>query len=189
MKFKMFLLEEGEQTMQFWHGGDLDSSFDGSQRKGRHEYGFGLYVTTHYGTAIKYAKGSRKLYRLTVAKGNDASDVLLPIADVLEFTRTHVSRPKYKEIEQRFVRWTKDNMISANIFNNILSEDGVLKSTYGSDLVRFLVEHGVDYLIVRNAFGWHETMLVIFNMKKVLKLERINSKDKIETFDLPTEWK
>ena len=45
-------------TMSFYHGGNLDRYDDNLiQRKGRFEYGAGLYLTTHYETAKKYARG------------------------------------------------------------------------------------------------------------------------------------
>jgi hypothetical protein len=63
-------------TLNFWHGGNLDE-FDDiiSQKNGRYEYGAGFYITTHYGTAEKYAKGKRKLYLITVEEGLDIKNV------------------------------------------------------------------------------------------------------------------
>jgi hypothetical protein len=41
---------------------------------------------------------------------------------------------------------------------------------------------------VSNAFGWHEMMLVLFNPQKIVNIIKITPKDKIEVYDLPTEF-
>ena len=69
------IMESETNTMTFWHGGNLDDYNQGAinQKAGRYEYGPGLYLITKYSEAIKYAKGSRKLYKVTVEKGNNIS--------------------------------------------------------------------------------------------------------------------
>ena len=65
------IMEGARETMTFWHGGNLDTSTDVSHKTGRWEYGPGLYLTTQFDVVQKYAKGSRKLYRVVVEKGVD----------------------------------------------------------------------------------------------------------------------
>lgn len=49
--------------MSFWHGGNLHDNYEAiSQKRGRYEYGPGLYLITKYDEAIKYTKGQRKFY-------------------------------------------------------------------------------------------------------------------------------
>jgi hypothetical protein len=50
------------------------------------------------------------------------------------------------------------------------------------------MECGVDYCIVDNAFGWHEKMIVLYDMKLIITKTVIKPKDKIEVFDLPTNF-
>jgi hypothetical protein len=77
LTFKEYLKEDSispstePNTMSLWHGGDLEGAYQEtiSHKKGRSEWGPGLYLTTHYGTAQKYSKGSRKLYMITIKKG------------------------------------------------------------------------------------------------------------------------
>lgn len=52
----------------------------------------------------------------------------------------------------------------------------------------FMVDNGIDYCIVDNAFGWHERMIVLFNMKKMVKQKVIKPTDKIEEVDLFTKF-
>ena len=88
-------------TMSFWHGGRLDDAYEDSinQKKGRTEYGPGLYLTTHHGTARKYSKGSRRLYLLTVAKGNNADDITIPLEDMEKFVKENCVVAKHQIYE------------------------------------------------------------------------------------------
>ena len=46
------------------------------------------------------------------------------------------------------------------------------------------MENNIDYLLVKNAFGYNETMMVLFNTKKIAHKIRIQSKDKVDNYDL-----
>ena len=176
---------EFEDDMQFWHGGDLDNYDDIiAQKNGRYEYGPGLYLTTHYDTAKKYAKGRRKFYLISVEKGNDINKSLLDIDRVKEFVNKYVIKSKQKEILQRIDKYNKENTIKGYIFNNILLNEKALSPRNTSNLRQFLIDNGIDYEIVDNPFGWGEKMMVLYNMKKIKNVKQITSKDKIENYDL-----
>lgn len=176
---------EFEDDMQFWHGGDLDNYDDIiAQKNGRYEYGPGLYLTTHYDTAKKYAKGRRKFYIISVEKGNDINKSLLDIDRVKEFINKYVIKSKQKEILQRIEKYNKENTIKGYIFNNILLNEKALSPRNTSNLRQFLIDNGVDYEIVDNPFGWGEKMMVLYNMKKIKNVKQITAKDKIENYDL-----
>lgn len=176
---------EFENDMQFWHGGDLDNYDDIiSQKNGRYEYGPGLYLTTHYDTAKKYAKGRRKFYMISVEKGNDINKSLFDIDKVKEFVNNYVIKNKQREILQRIEKHNKENTIKGYIFNNILLNEKALSPRNTSNLRQFLIDNGVDYEIVDNPFGWGEKMMVLYNMKKIKNVKQITSKDKIENYVL-----
>jgi hypothetical protein len=178
-----------EKILTLWHGGNLEMGLDNVKHKGgRWEYGPGLYLTTHYDTAKKYAKGSRKLYRIVVRKGNDIKDVMIPISAIQEFSDKYFIRSKKKEVESRIQKYIKDDKVPADIFLNIVCNEQAIKNTTTDNLRSFLVEQDVDYGIVDNAFGWHETMLVLFDMKNIVNKQIITPKDKIEVYDLPTSF-
>lgn len=194
--FKEFLIEKviapstTPNTMSLWHGGNLDvgASEEFAHKKGRYEYGAGLYLTTHYGTAQKYSKGSRKLYLVTIKKGNDANHTKIDTNKVLEFIDDYVIKNKRKEVIQALHKWKDSEGVPAYIFINIIINRDAIKPTYTNAMRKFLVSQGIDYLTVPNAFGWHEMMIVLFNMKIIINYEVIAPKDKIETFDLPTSF-
>lgn len=172
-------------TLFFWHGGDLTNIDDTlSQRKGRYEYGSGLYLTTKYEVAKKYAKGSRKLYLVEVQKGTDISDSFLKHSDLIAFIKKHVTKAKQNEIISRLDRHVKDGQVKAFIFNNIMLNEGALKPAKTVELQSFYVSNGIDYEIVNNPFGWGEDMMILYNMKKIVKRKVIGSKDEIEHYDL-----
>jgi hypothetical protein len=173
-------------TLNFWHGGDLDSYDDIiAQKNGRYEYGPGFYAITHYDTALKYSKGSRKLYLVTVQKGVDIQDAFLPIDSVLDFVKMYVIGNKRKEILLRIQKHIQDNQIKAYIFNNIMLNEKAIKSTNIMHLRGFYVANGIDYEIIHSPFGWGgEQMIVLYNMKKVVNVIRVKSGDKIENYEL-----
>jgi hypothetical protein len=174
-----------ENNMQFWHGGNLDDYNDIiAQKNGRYEYGPGLYLTTHYDTAKKYAKGSRKFYLISVEKGNDINKSILNLDLVKDFIFKYVIKNKQKEILQRIEKYNIDNTIKAYIFNNILLNEKALSPKNTSNLRQFLIDNGIDYEIVDNPFGWGEKMMVLYNMKKIKDVKIISPKDKIEKYDL-----
>jgi hypothetical protein len=173
-------------TKVFWHGGNLENYNDDEvgHKSGRHEFGFGLYLTTHYGTAQKYSKGSRKLYMVTVSLGNEINDSLLDLEACKTFINQYIVSNKRKELILNLESRSKDGKVKAYIFNNSILNNDAIKSSNGIHLRKFLVSNGIDYDIVDNAFGWGEEMMVLYNMKKIVNVKRINPKDEIEKFDL-----
>ena len=172
-------------SQTFWHGGDLDTNVDTiSHRKSRVEYGPGLYLTTHYGTAIKYAKGGRKLYMVTVDNGVDMNDAMLSMESVKRIVSSVVMTSKRKLVLHRLERFIKDDHVNALLLNNIIINEEAVKASNMSALRQAYVDNGIDYLIDVNTFGWGESMMVLFNMKKILQVQRIMPNDTIEKYDL-----
>ena len=178
-----------ESTLTLWHGGNLEYGQENvSHKGGRWEHGPGLYLTTHYDTARKYSKGSRKLYRVVVKKGTNIQDVNLPVSAVMDFAESNFTKSKRKEVVSRIEKRVNNNAINADTFLNIVFNEQAIKNTDTDKLRIFLVKNGVDYSIVDNAFGWGERMIVLFNMKNIVSKTIVKPKDKLEVFDLSTEF-
>lgn len=176
-------------TMSLWHGGNLTSDLVLiPQKNGRFEYGAGLYATTHYDTARKYSKGSRKLYLLTLSQGTDANKAHVEYDKALGFINQFVPKAKRNEIIQRIDRYNQNGMIPAYVFNNVILNEKAIKATNTVNLSQFFVDNGIDYLLVPNAFGWNEMMVVVFNLKKITNVQQIKPTDKIVDYDLPREF-
>lgn len=178
-----------KNTMSFWHGGNLDEFNDNiSQKNGRYEYGSGLYLTTEYKVAERYSKGRRKLYMVTVEKGVDINDVLLDKILVKNFINHIVIGRKVKDVWERVSKHLKDNKVKAYILDNVLLNEKAIPSTKTKLLIKFYVENGIDYNIVKNAFGWGETMLVLYNMDKIIDKQVVKPNDEIDQYSLPTNF-
>ena len=178
-----------ESVLTLWHGGNLELGLENIAHKGsRWEHGPGLYLTTHYDTARKYSKGSRKLYRIVIKKGTNLRDVNIPMSETFSFIDGYVIKAKRKEILSRIEARSKNGAINADTFLNIIINENAIKNTDTDKLRIFLVKQGIDYSVVDNAFGWGERMLVLFNMRNIVSKTIIKPKDKIETYDLPTDF-
>lgn len=183
------IITAGSGELVLWHGGNLDSEQDYLKQKGgRWESGPGLYLTTHYETARKYSKGSRKLYKVTVRKGTNITEVKLSLDSVKSFVQEFVIKAKRKEVLARIESRTKEGKIDADTFLNIMINEDAIKNTDTGSLRKFLVDSGIDYAVQDNAFGWHERMVVLFNMKNIASKTVVKPTDKIDVYDLPTEW-
>lgn len=176
---------DAPDTLTFWHGGDLDARESHvTHRSGRSEYGPGLYLTTSYGTAKSYAKGTRKLYLVVVQKGNDMADANLPEQMVHEFIMQNVVTSKRKVVMEQLKKWGRDGAISADIFNNIMVNENAVRTSNMHTLRQFYIDQGIDYAITSNIGGDGGKMMVLFNMKKIIDVTRVMPGDTIGTFDL-----
>jgi hypothetical protein len=106
----------------------------------------------------------------------------------MSFVDQYVVKAKRNEVKERIQKRSKNNQINAETFNNIILNEDAIRPTNTKDLSEFLVSQGIDYLLVPNAFGWGEMMVVIFNMRKIVEIKRVQPKEKIDTYDLPTEF-
>ena len=174
-------------TMSFWHGGDLSDTSMRPQKKGRFEYGAGLYLITRYDVAAKYAKGSRKLYKVDVRQGNDSTKSKLDADAAKKFVNTYVKVSNRREILQ----YIDDNIervgaLRADTFNNIILNSGGIKSGDTVNLSNFMVSNDIDYEIITNPFGWGQAiMMVLYSTNKIVAITRVMPKDKITQYDLP----
>lgn len=169
-----------------YHGGNLRDGIKDSlsHKSGRWEYGPGLYLTSNYYTASKYARGSRNLYKVEVESGNNIDDINIDYSTALEFISKHVIANKRKAIINTLDRYVKDDKIAAFILNNSIIDNHAIRGNKINEYRKFLVDNGADYSIVTNAFGWGETMLVVFNFKKVsnIRLSKNEYSDLSGTF-------
>lgn len=174
-------------TMKFWHGGNLDPrnlDSDFAQKGGRYEYGPGLYLTSHYDTAAKYAKGSRKLYIVEVNPGTELGDVSIPLEDALEAVKRFASAKTRRDISERVEsRSGGSGMVKAStVLNLLLNTEGAIRSTKTGEIRQWLIDIGADYAIVNSPFGWGETMLVLYNVKKIKNVRQATKEDGHDDF-------
>ena len=176
-------------TMNFWHGGNLDLYDDViAQRSGRYEYGPGLYLTTHFETARKYAKGGRKMYLVTVRKGTDISDKRLRLELAIKFVNEFAMASKRKETIDFLTERSRDASISASSFLNELVNQKAIRPSNTVKLRSFLVANQIDYELVHSPFGWGETMMVLYNMDLIVSKKILGSRDRPTEYDLVNDF-
>ena len=192
MSILKYLTEQlsSNKTIKMWHGGNLEDYSDIiAQKNGRYEYGAGLYLTTSYNVVQKYKKGSRKLYLITVSDGNDLNSSYIDYDVCIDFVNNYVIKNKRQDIIDAIDRRRKPEGVPASVMNVSIMNNKAIKSTNTTALRQFFIDNGVDYEIVKNAFGWGEWMMVLYNMNKIIDKQIITSKDKIDDYDLPTEFR
>jgi hypothetical protein len=178
-------IPEIPNTRNFFHGGNLDEYNDViAQKNGRYEYGPGLYLTTRYDIATKYSKGSRKLYIISVEGGTDLNDSFIEYNSAIEFINTYTIKNLRKEIIERLNKYNNEGKVKAYIFNNILLNEKAIKPAYTKHLREFYIKNNIDYEIVHNAFGFHDDMMVLYNMKKIKNILQVKSGDKLPVYEL-----
>lgn len=182
-------LESNKSTMTFWHGGDLDDIDNNlSHKGGRWEFGPGLYLTTQYDVVQKYAKGSRKLYKVTVEHGRELDDEWFTRETVDAFVNKHVIKARRKDVSAALDRTQRDGRVNGNTFLNILINNNAIRNTDTNELRKFFVQNNVDYHVVDNAFGWGEKMMVLFDMSKIVGVQRVKSTDRFDDWNLSKKW-
>lgn len=174
-------------TLNFWHGGNLDEYNDViSHKKGRFEYGAGLYLTDSFEVVQKYAKGSRKLYLITVEKGNEINECKILKVKILKFIDRFVIKSKKSLVLERLSRFLNDEALDmdADTFNNTLLNLSAIKPSDTEHLRTFLIENGIDYELTSNIGGWGGKMMVLYNMDKIVNTIRITPKDEIQDYNI-----
>jgi hypothetical protein len=170
-----------ENTMIFFHGGNLDEFKDTIiNKKGRFRFGVGLYATERLESAREYAKGNRKLYMLNIEIGNDIHNSLLNKNDCIDFVKSNIITTKRNLMLSSLEEHYKDDKIKAYIFNNLIITHECIKPTKTNELREFFVNNNIDYEIQNGTFGFPDNMIVLFNMKKIKNIIRIMPKDVVK---------
>ena len=191
--FTQFLTKSAEPTVTLYHGGrGLEQRYTDTvaHTKGNWEYGPGLYLTTHYRTAYKYAKGGGRVYKVTVAQGQTAEDTPLDMATMKQFVDRNVIGRKKKEVlsslESLSLAGSVRTVCAEVFINTILNHEAMVNSKSGV-LKDFLAQHGADYRVVTRYGGDNETVLVVFNSKKIQDVKVVSPDTK--EFEMPFKFK
>jgi len=143
------LEETGSSSFLLYHGGTMAAP--SAPKKGRWEFGPGLYLTTSYDLARKYGGGSRRVYRCEVARGNEINSVRIPAPAVEGWLKLY-GGTKRKQILADLARHLKDGTYPVSVLVNLCINCD-LRSSSAAALRAFLVEHGVSYSVDRWSGG------------------------------------
>lgn len=158
-------------TISFWHGA---RNWEGPPeirpaRAKRAEHGPGIYLTTRYETAKKYAKGGGKVMLVHVdeplAMLSDARVTLATMESFLRATPRVKSRAAIiADLRGGAARMNSESSMPLSHLVNLMVNHDAAVGSAGVELARFLVSLGVDADVVTWA---DEDWLVLFNVNKI----------------------
>ena len=167
-----------------------------AHRKGHAEHGPGIYLTTSYETAARYAKGGGSVYRMELRPGvRWLQDAKLDKGPVLRWLKGLARlRGKEKLVAgvERVTARTGDTFPAEILVNQFVNE-GASSGQHGPALAAFLVENGVDASLTSpplfgGSGGAHgEDWVVVFNPAVLRSVTKVTAREvgKQAPFDLP----
>ena len=170
--------QEGTGFRKLWHGGRITGPIDiQAPTKGRYEAGPGLYLTTSYQRACKYAKGGGSTFLVTVKDNlNFADDVLIPLAEGIQFAMKRLGgkgKDIAADLRANCTRMNKDMFTASTLINLVVNYEAGAGAK-GKALLQFLQDHNVDAASESPSMGFqNEQWVVVFNPKAVLKVEKV----------------
>ncbi len=188
---------DNNNTISLWHGGRNLSKYDlefKTPKKDRWEYGPGLYLSTHYETARKYAKGGGTTYLITLENGNSLENSKIPISNICQFAEQHVIKSKQKafldDIYDNAKRTSTYPDVQAYVFLNLIINNEAVKASNIKELNKFIVSQNIDYSKVGRYAGRDETIFIIFNLAKIKQIKPMSSQQAtLELYELSPHFK
>lgn len=162
--------KNSDQHIVLWHGSQkwTPPPQVRAPKKGQAEHGAGIYTTTHYQTARKYAAGSGVGVQLWlkpsltfIEEMNVNAAMLLEVARKIPRLRSRDAI--LSDIDECALRSRDGQTVGLNVLVNLAVNHNAMFSSAAQDITAFLVEQGCDASLY-NRSG-QEDWLVIFNPK------------------------
>lgn len=179
--------------IELWHGGSrwMHKPVIQAPKKGRYECGPGIYLTTSYLRARKYAAGGKVTTKVTLADNirwlEQAKLPLRELVDFLDSAPRLVGRRLIKEdLLQRGIdrNLALDDLCPVDRLVNMLINADALSGKVGVYLANWLTEKGIDAALHR-PMG-QEQWVVVFNPQVISKHKVIPASDvSLDEYDLP----
>lgn len=88
-------------------------------KSSRWEYGPVLYLINNVDLAEKYAKGSRKLYKIIIASGTDIKNVKCKKSEMIDFINDYAIKNKRKSIIYFINEYNMDEIPISILLGNL----------------------------------------------------------------------
>lgn len=172
--------------LQLWHGGrDLEYSYRElrGSKNGKWEHGAGLYLTTHYDTALSYSKGGGKTYliSLDIDPDKDLYSKKIKMEEALNFISKNCKKNKLSllstDLHENLKRSGNMEHISLDVLQNLIINHEAIVHSKSYLLNQFIIDCGVQYGIVPRFKGRDEQVLVIYDRSVIKKVKAIPSKE------------
>lgn len=178
------------KNIVIWHGSQHWQNPPRIQpsRKGCYEYGPGIYGTTHYFRANRYAKGGGQTMKIEISpEVRLLQDLKLPLEVMKNFVHDRPRMRNKKKIlsDLDFCAERQPNQnLSASYLLNLCVNHEALNGEHGQALATFFTECGADADIVSQSGA--EEWIIIFNPDIVVKATPTPSKNVDKThYELP----
>lgn len=175
-------------ALVFYHGAQ---KWEGSpeivsHRKGHAEHGPGIYLTTSWQTAKKYAKGGGSVYRMELAPTTRwLQHTKIQTDKAVDFINSLSRIRNKKDILASVLRLSRNDEIQAEYLVNAFVNADAASGQHGPALAEFLTRQGADASLVKQS---GEDWVVVFNPRKIVSTRKLTPKD-VDTsgfeFDLP----
>lgn len=172
-----------------WHGAQRWDGVPGlrAPRVGHAEHGAGLYCTTEYATARKYAAGAGSTRSMTIDGSVRLLEGMRVHPDVLLHAVKSIPRLRAKQAILDDIGWcaerSKSDTIGLNTIINLAAHHKALSGSPAVAISEFVAAQGADAsLYERHGEDW----LVVFNPAIVLSSKPVRANDvDIAMFSLP----
>lgn len=179
--------------LQAWHGGSrwMGKPEVRAPRKARYECGPGIYLSTRYLTARKYAGGSNVTTLVTLADGvRWLQQAKLPLRELVAFLDKAPRLKGRGAIKEDFLgRATRrgtgmDDAAPVETLVNVLINTESLSGNVGLYLAEWLVSKGIDASLY-SAFG-QDQWVIVFNPAVIVKHEVVSATNApLDKYELP----
>jgi hypothetical protein len=155
--------------------------------KNHYEGGIGIYFTTSYLTARKYAKGGKVVTLAKIKKDyTDIEKVKVEVPELLKFVTNCPRLRKKAEIKADILRYSERTgraEISLGILMNLIVNYEAGSGHAGMDVVRYMVSKGVDAIRYPQPM---EDWLIVLNPSIIVSHNVVQpSKLSTDRFNLP----
>lgn len=159
--------------LELWHGGNR---WEGDPeirppKQGRYECGPGIYLTTSYQRARKYAKGGKIVTRVTLANNvRWLDDAKLPLGTLEAYVReTRGMRMREQILAdlQRCAQRESAEALPVDRLLNLCINYDAIAGQQGVHLASWLAEQGIDASLHRPHAG--EDWVIVFNPKVIIR--------------------
>jgi len=195
-------------TFQIWHG---SRRWDGNPevrpaKRGRAEWGAGIYGSTHFLTASSYAQGGGKVQLLTIQQTRLLEKSCLPLSAVTDFIKRYIPRNlrslMLEDCENNAERMRNKVLnicdpvgtgnadttwIEADVLRNLMVNYEVISGVKGVTLANFYAEQGIGLSLDIGGMKPGEHWLVVYDPQLIVSWQSHTYETALEIgHELPT---
>ena len=177
------------ETFQIWHG---SRRWDGEPeirpaKKGRAEWGAGIYGSTHFETCTGYAKGGGKVQLLTIQKTRVLEQSCIPLETAIAFIKKSIPKSQVRSFIDdctAFAERVQDRILShsspvgelkdgdlwfpAENLRNLMVNSDLSSGVRGVALAKFYADLGIGLSTSRGGMKSEEQWTVIYDPKLIV---------------------